>query len=212
MQDYSLKNQSANSAALEELRNLQTRFEVASAQVSSLEASNSSLGSRLRDLELQLEKERTRNVQRLAAAEEELSRTRDEMNNQIKEYHDLLDIKVALDSEINAYRKLLEFEENRLHITPSVVNTPPNRRGTPLRRTTPLKSLKRRRVLDESERSECYKVCLIGFASLHVIVYFLIRFRVKPAAILKSVTSTLKANTSNFLIRVKRRLPLEVGL
>ena len=41
------------------------------------------------------------------------------MEEMLKDYKDLMEIKVALDIEIAAYRKMLEVEEARLGMSPS---------------------------------------------------------------------------------------------
>ncbi|XP_006897979.1 PREDICTED: lamin-B2 [Elephantulus edwardii] len=113
------QNDKAASAAREELKEARVRVESLSYQLSGLQKQASAAEDRIRELEETMAGERDRFRKMLDAKEREMTEMRDVMQQQLAEYQELLDVKLALDMEINAYRKLLEGEEERLKLSPS---------------------------------------------------------------------------------------------
>lgn len=104
--------------AADEIQNMRCNMDTLNKKIKTLEEERNHASSELKKLENELEKEKANILEIHYQNKEEIGKLHKDMNDRNKEYEDLMDTKVALDLEINAYRKLLEGEEERFKIIP----------------------------------------------------------------------------------------------
>ncbi|KAK1798565.1 hypothetical protein P4O66_006863, partial [Electrophorus voltai] len=114
-----LKNSDYAASTKEELEGAKLKLESQSVQIGHLQKQNCALEAQLQELEHTLDRERALAHQRLSQKEQEMADMGQQMQAQLEEYQSLMDVKLMLDMEITAYRKMLEGEEQRLNLSPS---------------------------------------------------------------------------------------------
>nr|AAC31543.1 lamin B1 [Xenopus laevis] len=151
-------NSSAVSSTREELTESRLRINSLTSQLSELQKESRAWHDRMQELEDMLAKEKDNSRKMLAEREREMADIRDQMQQQLNDYEQLLDVKLALDMEISAYRKLLEGEEERLKLSPSPSSRVTVSRASSSRAVRTTKGKRKRIDVEESEASSSVSI------------------------------------------------------
>jgi len=114
LQDAAVKNDEALRGARQEVNEVRKEMQSLTFEMEALRGTNEALRRSIGELEDRYNRDVADYQETILSMQNECDDLKRKMADHLRQYQDLMGVKVALDMEISMYRKLLEGEENRL--------------------------------------------------------------------------------------------------